>query len=181
VSFSPYSKQHQLRGHKKKDKDTPKYKEKRPKKKKLKQEVYKGRTIPTKKTRGAISKKDYEKAVVEHGDYCFFCKSFHNLEMHHVIPKGYSRHKNGRGVYRNLRLLCSSCHRGENGVHQNRDMMEQLQQEHERLYGPNFYKDRFDLFKEGIIPNTDSVTFENYMEGEEEKCRMKSGISGNGK
>lgn len=137
---------------------------KKPGKKEKRLEVYKGRTIPSKRQRGKVSKKEYQKALQEHGEYCYFCGNTRNLEMHHVMPKGYSRIKNGRGVWRNLRLLCSECHRGKNGVHQNKERMEHLQKLHEELYGPYYYCDRYDLFKRGLIPNTTDKAFEEFFE-----------------
>jgi 5-methylcytosine-specific restriction endonuclease McrA len=165
--FNPYSKSQQLKSHQKM-KDTPKLRVKKPRQKR-KSETIKGRVIPSKKVRGKISKTDYNLAVELHGDTCYFCGSGYNLEMHHVVPKGFSRHKNGRGIFRNLRLLCCDCHRGENGVHRNKEKMLELQAEHERLYGPRFYQDRFDLFKEGQIPNTTKKAYENYMLKEVER------------
>lgn len=149
-----------------KPKDKPKYKVKKPKNKKKKLEVFKGRTIPPKKTRGRITATEYKKALAEHGEYCWVCGSTMNLECHHVVPKGFSKNRNGRGVWRNLRFLCSEHHRGKTGVHQNKDLMEKLQQEHERLHGPHFYKDRFDLFQEGLIPNPTKEAYEAFMKGE---------------
>jgi hypothetical protein len=167
-----YSKADQLKGHQK-SKDKPKFKEKRPKKKKKKLETFKGRTIPPKKVRGKVTTADYKKAQEEHGESCFFCGSPF-VECHHVVPKGFSRHKNGRGVWRNLCFLCTEHHRGDAGVHQDKEKMELLQELHEMKYGPNFYKDRFDLFKEGLTPNTDKDTFESFMEREREQCLIEN-------
>jgi 5-methylcytosine-specific restriction endonuclease McrA len=128
--------------------------------------VYKGRTIPKAKERGKISKTDYQRVIDEHGFSCWVCGTEINLECHHVVPKGRSKVKSGRGVWRNLRFLCTPDHRGEKGVHQNKELMEKLQEEHERLYGPHFYKDRFDLFKEGLIPTATKEAYEKFMKGE---------------
>lgn len=175
MEFRPYSKAQQLAGHQKKEKDTPKHKEQRYKKKKkknpLKQEMYKGRRIPTKQQRGKITTKEYNEALRVHGEECFFCGITFNLECHHVVPKGFSKHKNGRGVWYNLRFLCSECHRGKNGVHQNKEKKEYLQKVHEALYGPHFYQDRFDLFKLGLIPNTSREAYDSFMEEERLKCQ----------
>lgn len=160
----PYSKEQQLG----KKKDTPQYKKKRyPEKKKkkrnpLKPEVYKGRVIPKKSVRGRILATEYNEALRNHGETCFFCGS-PNIEMHHVMPKGYSKIKNGRGIWRNLRALCPEHHRGKAGVHQNKAMMEHLQQVHESLYGSRFFQDRFDLFKASLIPNTTKEAYEKFM------------------
>lgn len=171
--YHPYSKDQQL-GKVPKEREKKKTPHKKPKKKRKKVEVVKGRVIPSKRTRGKISKTEYDRAIELHGNTCYFCGTSHNLEMHHVVPKGYSRFKNGRGVARNLRLLCSSCHRGENGVHgkNGKDKMQHLQQLHEELYGPYFYMDRFDLFKMQLIPNTTKEAYESFMKGEEERARL---------
>ncbi|MGG3233237.1 HNH endonuclease signature motif containing protein [Priestia flexa] len=150
------------------DKKLKPYMKKRPKKTKktnpLKQEIYKGRTIPTKQQRGKITTAQYNEAARQHGEFCFFCGATHSLECHHVMPKGFSRNKSGKGVWRNLRFLCASCHRGEDGVHQNKDKMEQLQAEHERLYGQWFWCDVYDLYKLNLIPNTTKEAYEKYFE-----------------
>lgn len=153
----------------KKEKKLQPYMKKRPKKKKrprnpLKKEIYKGRTIPTKQKRGKITTAEYNETLRLHGEECFFCKTTQNLECHHVMPKGYSRYRNGRGVRYNLRFLCSDCHRGPDGVHQNRGKMQELQDLHESLYGKWFYCDEFDLFKMGLIPNTDKDTYHKFMQ-----------------
>jgi 5-methylcytosine-specific restriction endonuclease McrA len=166
MPFQPYPKSKQL-GKNQKDKDLPKFKSKRPKKKKknpLKTEVYKGRTIPSKKIRGRITTAEYNEALRQHGEHCHFCGTTTNLECHHVIPKGYSRIKNGRGVWRNLRFLCSEHHRGKTGVHENKMLMEGLQVLHESLYGPYFWCDRYDLFKLGLIPTPTSECYERFMQ-----------------
>ncbi|ALY08113.1 putative HNH endonuclease [Bacillus phage vB_BhaS-171] len=168
--YRPYSKAQQLG---QKEKDTPKihnrkrYPDKKKKKRNpLKPEVVKGRVIPTKKKRGAITKKEYNEALRQHGETCYFCGSPH-IEMHHVIPKGHSKTRNGRGTWRNLRPLCTEHHRGEDGVHgkNGAKRMKELQELHERLHGENYYKDRYDLFKEGLIPTPTIEAYEKFMKG----------------
>jgi 5-methylcytosine-specific restriction endonuclease McrA len=144
-----------------------------PKGKKKKLETYKGRAIPKAKDRGKISKTDYQKVIDEHGFSCWFCGSEANLECHHVVPKGFSKVKSGRGVWTNLRFLCSEHHRGKTGVHQNKKLMQKLQYEHEKLYSQHFYKDRFDLFKEGLIPTPTKEVYESFMSRGLDKCLKK--------
>ncbi|UYL94218.1 HNH endonuclease [Geobacillus phage vB_GthS_PT9.1] len=141
-----------------------------PKKRKKKLEVYKGRTIPSKKTRGKISKKDYEKAIEVYGPYCAECGSPY-IEMHHVKPKGFST--GGRGVWRNLVPLCPEHHRGKTGVHQNRELMEKYQKRHKQLYGEHYYRDKYDLFKMGLIPTPTDECYERFFEKEEKNARRK--------
>lgn len=166
--FHPYSKKMQLG---QKEKETTKihnpkrYPAKKKKKKNpLKPEVVKGRKIPTKKTRGRITTKEYNETIRQHGFECWVCGTEANLECHHVVPKGFSKIRNGRGQWRNLRFLCSDHHRGKTGVHEDKELMEKLQLEHEKLYGPRYYQDRFDLFKEGLIPNTTIDAYQKFME-----------------
>lgn len=151
----------------KKEKEKVRYKPKKKAKREknpLKSEVYKGRTIPSKKERGRIKPEEYRKTIERHGCQCFFCGATHSLECHHVMPKGFSRNKSGKGVWRNLRFLCASCHRGEDGVHRNKEKMERLQAEHERLYGEWFWCDVYDLYKLNLIPNTTKEAYEKYFE-----------------
>lgn len=152
--WNPYSKADQLKGHRK---------EKKP-------QTVKGRIVPGKKTRGKITATEYNEALKQHGETCYFCGS-PNIEMHHVKPKKYSG-ESGRGTWRNLRALCPDHHRGENGVHgkNGRELMLQLQELHKRLYGPHYYQDRFDLFSLGLIPNTTKEAYESFMEGESERA-----------
>jgi hypothetical protein len=155
MSFSPYSKEKQLGYHK----------TKKPKKKKNR--TYKGRTIPTRKVRGKITKSEYERAKEQHGFECYFCGKQNELECHHV----YFRSSGGRGTYRNLRFLCSEHHRGVNSVHKNRKMRKQLEELHKQLYGEFYYCDRFDLFQMGMIPNTTKDSFEKFMREEGERAK----------
>ncbi|MGG3893153.1 HNH endonuclease [Geobacillus stearothermophilus] len=152
-----------------KDKPKPLVREKKPKKRKKKLEVYKGRTIPSKKTRGKISKKDYMKAIEVYGPYCAECGSPY-IEMHHVKPKGLSA--GGRGVWRNLVPLCPEHHRGKTGVHQSKELMEKYQRRHEALYGQYYYCDKYDLFKLGLIPTPTDECYERFMREEERRAQM---------
>jgi hypothetical protein len=164
--FKPYPKSKQLAGHQK-PKDTPKFKAKRTYKKKskprqpLKPEIYKGRNIPQAKQRGRVTTKEYNEALRQHGEHCYYCGSPY-IEMHHVMPKGFSKVKMGRGKWRNLRGLCHIHHRSEKGVEHNPEMMAELQQLHEELYGPYYWCDEYDLFKMGLIPNTTEEAYEKF-------------------
>lgn len=162
VEFRPYSKEEQLKGHQK-SKDKPKFKEKRPKKKKKKLEVFKGRTIPTSKVRGTISKKEYERTIEAFGSTCVFCGD-PRIEVHHIK----FRSQQGRGQYRNLIPLCKKHHMQ---AHENRVFADILREERIQTYGEWYWADKFDLFKVGVIPNTDDKTFESYMRGEEERAK----------
>lgn len=152
------------------------YMKKRPKKTKreknpLKKEIYNGRSIPLKQQRGRITTAEYNEAARNHGEFCFFCGSSRDLACHHVMPKGFSRIKSGRGKWRNLRFLCEGDHTGTDGVHKNKDKMQQLQNEHERLYGPYYWCDEYDLFQMQLIEEPTKELYEAFMKSEEKRVR----------
>lgn len=157
LTFRPYPKSEQLRNQK--EKDTPKYKEKRPKKKRKKLETLKGRTIPPAKARGSISKREYERAIEAFGQTCVFCNNPY-IEMHHIQ----FRSQQGRGQYRNLIPLCKEHH---TLAHHNRMFSDLLREEREQTFGQWYWADKYDLFKAGVIENTDDKTFEKFMLGVE--------------
>ncbi len=137
-----------------------------------KPELYRGRRIPKKSVRGRITRETYNKTIDMHGFECFFCGTTQSLECHHVVPKGFSRAISGRGVWRNLRFLCTE-HHGNDGVHGNPTMLKQLQDFHEQLYGPHYYKDVYDLFMEGLVDNTTPEAYEAFMQEEERKAQYR--------
>jgi 5-methylcytosine-specific restriction endonuclease McrA len=167
--LNPYPKSKQL-GKSQKDNDTPKFKEKRPKKKKKKCEVFKGRTIPPAKIRGKISKTEYEKAIEEFGSTCAFCNNPY-IEMHHIR----FRSQQGRGQYRNLIPLCTEHHLE---VHKNHSLAEKIKRDRIEKYGEWYWSDRFDIFKAGFIENTTDTAFFWFMEEEEKNAdRLRSVVS----
>lgn len=158
--FRPYSKAEQLGAKEKPVLKKKRYPEK--KKKKLKPEVYKGRVIPKRSTRGRITTKEYNEALRQHGAYCYVCGTTEGLEAHHVR----FRSALGRGRWRNIRFLCSKHHRGEYSPHRNEGLRKELEQLHEELYGKFYWSDKYDLFLENLIPNTTDIAFEEFMKGE---------------
>jgi 5-methylcytosine-specific restriction endonuclease McrA len=132
---------------------------KKPGKKEKRLEVYKGRTIPSKRQRGKVTKKEYNRAIEANGDACLVCGS-KQIEMHHVL----FRSKGGRGTWRNLIPLCPEHHRGKTGVHQNKGLMLHFQKRQRELYGPYYHCDKWDLYKAGLIPNTTDKAFEEFFE-----------------
>ena len=156
MEFHPYTKEMQLQ-------KKPRVKEKRPRKKKGKLEIYKGRTIPSAKQRGAVSKKEYARAIEAFGDTCVYCGNPY-IEMHHVR----FRSQGGRGKYRNLMPLCEQHHRR---AHEDREFSDLLRVSREKRFGPWYWADKYDLFKAGKIPNTTDAEFEKFMKLEEERCR----------
>ncbi|MGG3734485.1 HNH endonuclease signature motif containing protein [Heyndrickxia coagulans] len=113
--------------------------------------------------RGKITKEQYNQALQKHGAFCFVCGTTENLEAHHVRFKS----AGGRGQWRNIRFLCAEHHRGKYSPHQNEQLRKELEKLHEKLYGPWFWADKYDLFKAGLIPNTTDEEFEKFMKGEE--------------
>lgn len=162
MEFKPYSKEQQLRGHQK-QKDKPKFKERRPKKRKKKVETFKGRSIPSAKVRGAITKMEYERAIEVYGASCIICGD-PRIEMHHVVYRSLG----GRGGYRNLYPLCNFHHMR---VHESREFTDLLIERKKQRYGEHFSKDRFDLFKANVIPNSTKESFEKFMKEQEHAAR----------
>ncbi|MCR6096890.1 HNH endonuclease [Salipaludibacillus agaradhaerens] len=150
----------------------PKIKDKRPKSKKKKLQMYKGVSIPSKRVRGNISKKDYERAVREFGDACAVCGSPY-IEMHHILYRSH----NGRGKWRNLIPLCPEHHRGKTGVHANyKGMSDKLRNERKRMYGDWYWADKYDLYKANLIPNTTDEAYEKFMLTQEKAHKNPSSI-----
>jgi hypothetical protein len=174
--FNPVAKP--VKKEKKVDTKLKPYMKKRPKKAKreknpLKKEIYNGRSIPLKQQRGRITTAEYNEAARRHGEHCFFCGATTNLECHHVMPKGYSRIKSGRGKFRNLRFLCNECHTGTDGVHKNAEKMKILQDEHERLYSNFYWCDEFDLFQMQLIPEPTKEEYEKFFKEQEKEMQRK--------
>lgn len=139
-----------------KEKPKPKVREKRPKKRKGKVQVYKGRTIPSAKVRGQVSKREYEKMIEVFGEMCVICGNPY-IEAHHIR----FRSQGGRGKWRNLAPLCKEHHMK---AHRDRQFAEWLRQEREKKYGPWYWADEYDLFKANLIPNTTKEAFERFMQ-----------------
>lgn len=140
---------------KSKPKERPKFKAKRTYKKKKKPEMVKGRTIPPSRVRGSISKKEYQKAIEHFGTVCVFC-SHPLIEMHHIR----FRSQQGRGQYRNLIPLCKKHHAL---AHTSRIFADQLREERTQQYSEWYWCDKYDLFKAGLITNTEENEFEKFM------------------
>lgn len=151
-------------------KDKPKYKEKRPKKKKNPQ-LYRGRMIPTKKERTKITEKDYKRMIDEFGEYCQMC-CHTPIEAHHIV----FRSQFGSGSWRNLAPLCNKCHRQ---AHIDKGFADLIRDMRAERFGPHFWKDIYSLFKEGLVKNTTPETYEKFMREEEGKCKI-SGQKNNG-
>jgi HNH endonuclease len=147
-----------------KEKPRRKGKAKIPKKRKKKLEVYKGRTIPSAKTRGQISKREYERMIEEFGSVCIICGNPY-IEAHHLR----FRSQGGRGKWRNLAPLCKEHHMK---AHSDRKFADWLREEREKRFGSWYWADEYDLFKANLIPNTTKEMFERFMKEEEERARL---------
>jgi hypothetical protein len=109
---------------------------------------------PKAKKRNGINNIEYYKAIEHFGRDCFFCKK-RGTELHHVK----FRSQGGRGKWRNLRLLCVTCH---DDLHKFEDMRIELQSEHERLFGQYYYMDSIDLYEIGMINDPHEDLLESY-------------------
>ena len=158
MEFNPYSKADQLKGHQR-EKEKPKYKERRPRKKKNPQ-LYRGRMIPTKKERTMITPENYNLMIEEFGEYCWMC-GHAGIEAHHIV----FRSQFGTGNWRNLAPLCNKCHRQ---AHQQAEFAQLIRDMRAERFGIHFGKDKWSLFKEGLIPNSTDEAYERFMKREEE-------------
>jgi 5-methylcytosine-specific restriction endonuclease McrA len=164
MPFHPYPKSKQL-GKDQKDKDLPKFKVKKPKKKK-KTYVHRGRTIPPKKERTKITEENYRKMIEKYGFYCQEC-GYTPVDAHHLV----FRSQFGTGNWRNLAPLCEKCH---NRAHNEYEFAEYLREKRSEELGPHFGKDKYSLFKENLIPNTDDSTYERFMNRERERIEQEN-------
>lgn len=95
------------------------------------------RRKPKKGNRGKFSA-ETRKAVIERDEgLCRVCRAPAG-EIHHVMFKS----RSGRGVYTNGLLVCQTCH---SAIHASGDKTEFWQKLFERVYGPDYYKDSYDI------------------------------------
>ena len=159
MEFKPYSKEMQLQGHQK-DKDRPKFKERKYKKKKNPY-LYRGRIIPSRKERTKITEENYNRMIDEFGEYCMMCGHV-PIEAHHIV----FRSQFGSGNWRNLAPLCDKCHKQ---AHTQREFADLIRDMRAERFGPHYFKDVYSLFKEGLIKNTFPEAYERFMKAEEAK------------
>lgn len=174
LGFHPYSKSKQLGGSQK-EKDTPKFKVQKPRKKKKQKvnkniEMFHNRKIPHWKQRGAVKTKAANETLRFYGEFCAVCGN-PNYALHHVMHKGFGI--GGRGVWRNLVPLCELHHTGAEGVHTIPTFDQFWKDKHEKLFGPHYYKDCWDLWMDGLIENPTEELHEKFMLLEEERCRQE--------
>jgi hypothetical protein len=126
-----------------------------PKGKKKKLEVYKGKSIPSNKTRSAISKKVYNQVIEEHGSVCLDCGNPY-IEIHHAR----FRSQGGKGVYRNLIPLCKEHHMK---CHKSKEYADKWREWLEVQYGQYYFQDKYDLWKMGLIKDPTYELYEKFM------------------
>lgn len=144
----------------------PEYKEKKPNRKKKKTEQFRGISIPERVVRGKIDKKNYNKAMEHYNNCCGECGNPY-VEMHHITFKSAL----GRKGWRNLVPLCRMHHDACHEKFANKELRnlysgwyaQKWRGVHEAKFGEWYYADRFDLWKEGLIHNCESKTFEKFM------------------
>lgn len=127
------------------------------------------RKAPSTKTRGSISKTEYNRMIEAFGCHCVICGD-PRIEAHHVR----FRSQGGRGKWRNLAPLCRRCHQA---VHQNRAFAERLMAMREDMFGKWYWADEYDLYERGLIKEPTKEKFEAFMRSEEneEMVRHRTG------
>ncbi|MEK4030829.1 HNH endonuclease signature motif containing protein [Pseudobacillus sp. FSL P4-0506] len=158
--LQPYSKEQQLAGHQR-EKDTPKYKPKRfnRRKRQTKKVDYKGIKIPSRAKRSEFTLKDKQKIIELYGDGCLFCYSPYVEYHHRKFRSGL-----GRNNPRNGAPLCNLHHRQ---VHEQPELAEKLREEARERFSEDYFKDKYDLWKEGKIERPTDELFERFFEGVE--------------
>ena len=114
----------------------------------------KGVKIPPRSKRSEFTKKDRKRIIDLYGEHCQFCFSPY-VEFHH---RKY-RSQSGRNNPRNGAPLCHDCHKY---VHENVKAAEFLRNEAIERFGPDYYKDKYDLWREGKISDPDDSLLEKY-------------------
>ena len=95
------------------------------------------RRKPTRKQRGAFSKKTRDKLFEDYNGLCGVCHTT-ATQIHHVMPKGSGK---GRGVYTNGLPICNDCH---DEIHRSGSKLKHWQRQFEIMFGTDYYKDEYD-------------------------------------
>ena len=138
MSFSPYSKEYQLRGHQK-EKDKPQFKQKRypqpkkPKKKYTGEKNYR----PNLNTRKKFSEETKRKACELFNYRCANCGSSQLDDPHHIRY----RSENGKGVLTNCLPVCRPCH---NRIHNEPELAMKWKRWAKEQYGHDYWQDEWD-------------------------------------
>ncbi|SDM15421.1 HNH endonuclease [Sediminibacillus halophilus] len=117
---------------------------------------------PTLARRTEFTKKQRKEIDRIYGETCVVCMnpcvSYHHRKF---------RSQGGRNNPRNGAPLCEGCHRY---VHEHPEAAEDLRQEAIKRFGPYYYFDKYDCWKQGLIDAPDNRKFETFMESEELKA-----------
>lgn len=95
------------------------------------------RRVPKRSARNSFPSYVRKKIYERDGGRCQQCGGI-GTEIHHVV----FRSQGGRGVETNGLTLCTPCHRR---VHDNAALADYWIDVFADRYGPNFYKDKYDL------------------------------------
>ncbi|RDW17607.1 hypothetical protein CWR48_13905 [Oceanobacillus arenosus] len=95
------------------------------------------RRVPKRVNRGKFNKETREKVNDRDRGLCQQCGQV-GTEVHHVMFKS----RGGRGVFTNALTLCNGCHIQ---VHKDNELADYWIDVYTDRYGPNFYKDEWDL------------------------------------
>ena len=71
---------------------------------------------------------------------CAECGSCYCIERHHVFPGPNRKISEKYGMVEDL---CPDCHRGDNGIHFNKEMMLRYKQKHQRLFEEKYGHEMF--------------------------------------
>ena len=95
------------------------------------------RRVPKRANRNNFTKSVRNQVYKRDNGICQMCKG-KGTEIHHVMFKS----RGGRGVFTNGLTLCQPCHRK---VHNSGDLTDYWIDVFVDRYGPNFYKDKWEL------------------------------------
>lgn len=162
MSFNPYSKETQLKGHQKM-KDKPKFKQQRYNRirKQNKKHDTKGVKIPSRANRAEFSGKQRQMIHELWGDGCYLCANPY-IQYHHITY----RSQLGRNNPRNGIPLCDKCH---TRAHDERELADHLRNEATDRYGPFYFYDKYDCWKQNLIERPTDKLFESFMVEEEKR------------
>lgn len=95
------------------------------------------RKVQKQANRSKFSKMVRDEIKEKNNNLCQMCGrlAFH---LHHCMP----RSRGGRNVFTNAVLLCAACHRK---VHADESLLKYWINEHKKLYGKDFFRDKEDL------------------------------------
>jgi hypothetical protein len=141
---------------------TPKPKKKKaPKKQAVISAERSGIKPPSTKSRNDFSDKEREIIVEQFGETCNdpTC-GLPACEHHHIMYRSQS----GRGMWRNAVPLCISHHEK---CHRDRRYSDMWREARRRQFGEHYYRDKWDLWLDGLIAEPEDHFFEDFMKNQE--------------